>query len=93
MSNTSDDMSVAGVAAVRLDPLVSTSHVDANKIGDHGYRLIPLKTTTELRAGDALVDVYITQVPPKSASAVLKYARWPFSFNLICIYVCAYYLS
>lgn len=33
--------------------------------------LTPLKTVLELRAGNSVVDVYITIVPVKSANAVL----------------------
>lgn len=35
-------------------------------------QLIPLKTTLELRAGDSVVDVYITTVPLKEANFVLR---------------------
>lgn len=43
--------------------------------------LISLKTTLELRPGDALIEVYITKVPLKQAHAVLGYTQ----FNLLSV--------
>lgn len=41
--------------------------------------LVPLKTVLELRAEDAVTDVYITAVPAKSANSVISWVcllRW-----------------
>jgi hypothetical protein len=46
--------------------------IEPSTQGYHG-RLVPLKTTLETRAGETLVDVYITYVPVKLASRVLEY--------------------
>ena len=39
--------------------------------------LVPLKTVLELRAEDAVTDVYITAVPVKSANSVISYVLSP----------------
>lgn len=75
-------MSVADGQTGRHGTAISEGHACNIASSRHCYRLIPLKTTTELRAGDELVDVYITQVPHKSASSVLKYGTDIFGQNM-----------
>jgi hypothetical protein len=42
-------------------------------------RLVPLKTALETGARDSLLSVYVTSVPAKSASTVLRSVYDPFS--------------
>jgi len=47
--------------------------MEATKEGEKTMgRLLPLKTTLETRMRESLVDVYVTKVPVKKASACLK---------------------
>lgn len=56
---------------MELSGFKSSTHGLTTSIHEAGC-LIPLKTTLELRAGDAMLDVYITRVPVKAANHILR---------------------
>ena len=51
---------------------MSTLQLKSIKCDPTPGKLLSLKTTLEIRPGDALIEVYVTKVPPKAASGILR---------------------
>ena len=66
---------------VQRDDDHQPSPVNGEVAGQKLVTLVPLKTVLELRAEDAVTDVYITAVPPKSANSVISWVFSSAGFN------------